>query len=265
LLLILAVFGGRAWASSGSQVDTNNIYPNAGCVVFVPPPELSPPFVYFSGTLIHPRVVLTAAHTATILVNIPAVIPNLRISFGANALEPRTWHEIETAFVHPNYNPIAYSSEQSHDVGLVILKEPIYNLPPAKLPSAGLLNELKKAMMLREPGQGGVPFLAAGYGSTLTWPPPVITGGDGWRRFVDSEYLQVLPAYLLLLANPATGNGGVLPGDSGGPTFWTEPDGTRVVVGVNSMYCGLGTTWAARVDVPEVLDFINSVIQGLEP
>ena len=121
-----------------------------------------------------------------------------------------------------------------NDVGVVILKEPTYDLPLAKLPSPGLLDELKKAKLLRQPGQGGVIFRVVGYGSTLGWPPPVSTPGDGPRRFADSEYLNVLPGWLLLQQNPATGNGGTGWGDSGGPVFWTEPDGTRTLVGICS-------------------------------
>jgi len=36
LLLISAVLGGRAWAITGGQVDTNNIYSNVGAMVYAP-------------------------------------------------------------------------------------------------------------------------------------------------------------------------------------------------------------------------------------
>jgi hypothetical protein len=232
----------------------------------VPPPELSPPFVYFSGTLIHPRVLLTAGHTADILQEIPAVIPNVRVSFGADALDPSTWHEIETAFAHPNYTPRANASAFGNDVGVIILKEPVYDVPLARLPYAGLLDDLKKAGLLREPGEGPVPFRVVGYGMNMEWPPAVFIPTDGWRRFTDSDCVNVLPAWLHLLQNPAAGNGGILWGDSGGPAFWIAPDGTRTVVAVNSWITSPeGTSFHWRVDLPETLDFIDWVINTVLP
>ncbi len=270
LLLISAVFGGRAWAITGGQVDQNDTYANVGAFVPVPP-DGSPPFVAFSGTLIHPRVLLTAGHCTDILVQNPSAIPLCRVSFGTYALDPTSWREIETVITHPNYTPLTPNGNARptlNDVGVVILKEPIYDVPLAKLPYAGLFDDLNRAGLLREPGQGGVPFRVVGYGSTLQRNPPVIGDlGDGWRRFADSEYLNVLPGWLLLQQNFSTGNGGTGYGDSGGPVFWIEPEGTRVVVGITSwgdVNCvAMNFYW--RADIPATLDFINSVIQGLEP
>jgi len=265
LLLISAAFNHRAWAITGGEVDQNNAFPNVGAVVALPP-DGSGPTVMASGTLIHPRVLLTAGHVSIFMEQNPWTIPLTGVSFGTYALNPATWHEVEAAITHPNYkyNPSGPCSQFANDVGVIILKEPIYDVPLAKLPCAGLLDDLKKAKVLREPGQGGVPFRAVGYGSTLEWPPKVLTPGDGWRRFADSKYLNVLPGWLHLLQNPATGNGGVAPGDSGGPVFCSEPDGTRVLVAVTSWgeWVAMGFYW--RVDLLETLDFIDQVIRGLE-
>jgi Trypsin len=268
LLLITGSVGGRAWAITGGQTDTNNTYSNVGAFVPVPP-DGSPPFVAFSGTLIHPRVMLTAGHCSDILVQNPSAIPLCRVSFGKCALDPTTWREIEAVITHPNYTPLTPNGNARptvNDVGVIILKEPIYDVPLASLPVAGFVDDLNKAKLLRQPGQGGVPFRVAGYGSTLEWPPPVIPPIDGWRRFADSEYLNILPEWLLL-HNAATGSGGTGYGDSGGPAFWIAPDGTRVLVGITSWgdpnLLNIGFYW--RVDVPETLDFINWVIHTAVP
>jgi secreted trypsin-like serine protease len=66
--------------------------------------------------------------------------------------------------------------------------------------------------------------------------------------------------------NQATDDGGTCGGDSGGPAFWTEPDGNEILVGITSWgdpYC-ISTGFNYRVDIPETLDFINSVIDSLE-
>ena len=68
------------------------------------------------------------------------------------------------------------------------------------------------------------------------------------------------------ILRPVHSNGGVSWGYSGGPAFWIAPDGTRTLVAVTSWSASsLGTSFYWRVDLPETQDFINSVIQGLEP
>jgi len=265
LLLLSAVFGGRAWAITGGEVDQTNAYPNVGAVVGLPP-DGSGPTVMASGTLIHPRVLLTAGHVSLFMEQNPWTIPLTGVSFGTYALTPATWHEVEAAITHPNYNPIAYCSQFANDVGVIILKDAVTNVPLATLPYAGFLDDLKKAKLLRQPGQGGVPFKVVGYGSTLEWPPPVTAPGDGWRRFADSDYLNVLPGWLNLLQNPATGNGGTAPGDSGGPVFWTDPDtGQQVLVGITSWGgSSVGNSFHQRIDTVESLTFIQDVIDSLE-
>ncbi|MBP7934261.1 MAG: trypsin-like serine protease [Phycisphaerae bacterium] len=263
VLLVSAAFSGPAWAITGGEVDQNNTYRNVGAMVYAPPG--SEPIVAHSGTLIHPRVVLTAGHCTIYSQQHPELTPDCYFSFGKNAFDPSTWLEIEAFITYPNYEPIPEQSP--HDVGVIILKEPICNVPLANLPYAGFLDDLKKAKLLRQPDQGGAPFTVAGYGSTLDRPPPVITAGDGWRRFADSDYLALLPGWLLAQQNFATGNGGTGFGDSGGPAFWIEPDGTRVLVGITSWgdpnCVAMNFYW--RVDIPETLDFIDWVINTVLP
>ena len=265
LLLISAGFTGPAWAITGGEVDEQNTYSNVGALVWLPP-DGSGPVVAGSGTLIHPRVFLTAGHIAIFGEENPWAIPLTFVSFGTDAFDPSTWHEVEAAITHPEYkyNRTGPCGQFANDVGVIILKEPIYDVPLATLPDEGFLDDLMTAGLLRQPGQGGVPFRVVGYGSTLDWSPKVITPGDGWRRFADSEYLNLLAGWLHLLQNPATENGGTALGDSGGPAFWIEPDGTRVLVAVTSWGepAAMGFYW--RVDIPETLDFIEWVIDSLE-
>ena len=267
-IVMLGLFVPQALAITGGEVDKSNTYSNVGALVGVPP-DGSPPFVAFSGTLIHPRVLLTAGHSAEFLVQNPWAIPLSRVSFGTDAFDPNTWHEVEAAITHPDYqsNPM-WNNPHANDVGVVILKKPVNTrkVPLATLPYKGFLDDLKAAGLLREPGQGGTRFTVAGYGTTFDWPPPTDIPADGLRRFAQTEYLDLTQSWLFTLMNPATGNGGTGYGDSGGPTFWVAPNGTLVLVALTSRgnpEC-MATNIAWRVDIPETLDFIDWVIKEVK-
>jgi hypothetical protein len=257
-----ALFAQQALAITGGQVDEDNIYSNVGCL-FVPGDSEFPPWVSASGTLIHPRVLLTAGHVTAFFDEHYLAAPYFRVTFGNNINEPAAWYEIETWITHPDYRDIGMNNPKSNDVGVIILKQPVINVTPAQLPPyAGFLDDLKAWRLLREPGQGGAPLTVAGYGSTLDWPPPESIPGDGLRRFVQTECLGLTQSWLFTLMNPATGNGAGGYGDSGGPNFWVQPDGTLILVAITSRgdpnLVATNITW--RADIPETLDFINQVL-----
>jgi hypothetical protein len=100
-----------------------------------------------------------------------------------------------------------------------------------------------------------------GYGDTLLFPPPTPVLRDGLRRFGTQAFLSLqspLP-WLLLYQNPATETGGIGAGDSGGPVFWIDEDGTRILVALSSRGAAPGPALAYRLDIPQVIDFIEFV------
>ncbi len=273
-IVALGLFVPQALAITGGVVDVNNDYSNVGAVVVVhaPFPDVPLPEVAGTGTLIHPRVLLTAGHVTAFFEAFWAQgigSPNdLRVSFGVNAYDPKTWLEIEDVITHPGFHDVNPNQLANppflNDVGVVILKKPVKHVPLAALPTAGLLDELKAAGLLREPAQGGTKFTVVGYGTTLDSPPPQLIDPDGLRRVAASEYQALREGWLYLNQNFATGNGGTGYGDSGGPTFWKDPaTGDDILVSVTSRgdpeTVATGVTW--RVDIPETLDFIDWVIE----
>ena len=80
------------------------------------------------------------------------------------------------------------------------------------------------------------------------------------RRRSVSEFSNLRSQWLQMSQNqaPGNGNGGTCYGDSGGPNFWVEDDGTEVLVSVTSwgdVPC-VATNITQRVDSPSVVSYL---------
>jgi hypothetical protein len=214
-----------------------------------------------SGTLIHPRIFLTAGHCTEGLEETP---DEVWVSFNPNGLDLTELLDVEEVVTHPDYywGPMS----NPHDVGALILAEPVTDIEPANLPPLGFLDELKAEGLLKSRGaKERAKFTMVGYGATLYFPPPEIVYEDQ-RQFALSEYRTLLKSWLRVSQNQATDDGGTCYGDSGGPAFWTEADGTEILVGVTSWGDSpcVSSGFNYRVDIPETLDFIDDLIAGLD-
>jgi len=263
LFLLLVAAARPCAAITNGEVDEHNLFPEVGAFLLIHPPidqpDLPVPRIFGSGTLIGSRLILTAGHvTEAIEFNVAMgrLEPDdFRISFGANAFDPATWLEIDSVVTHPEF---AFKEPDWHDVGVAILKEPVLDVEPVTLATEGFLEKLSSAGALNS---SHTTFTVVGYGDTLLFPPPTTVLRDGLRRFGSQVFLSLqgpLP-WLLLYQNPATGDGGIGAGDSGGPVFWIGDDGTRVLVALNSRGAAPGPALAYRLDVPQALDFIDFV------
>ncbi len=212
-----------------------------------------------SGTLVHERVFLTASHCTEGLTEIE--LANLYVNFDPDAMNDTNLYMVETAVTHPEFN---WGSSDPHDIAVLILVDPVEDIEPAQLPPANFLDELKAAGLLRNKADGAL-FTLVGYGGTLAWPPPEITYDDQ-RQLAYSEYKSLTPVWLHMSQSLNQDNGGTCFGDSGGPAFWTNEDGSEVLVGVTSWgdaQC-VATSFNYRVDLQGSLDFIAGVIDSLE-
>lgn len=264
-----------ALAILGGELDGNQ-HPNVGTFVQIRTndPSLTVPRVRGSGVLIHPRVVATAAHLVT---RIWGLREDLVFSFGTNALDPASWLEIETAIIHPKYlewvnantgvpTDVGLGALPDYaDIALVILKEPVRGLTPASLAPEGFLDFLDGLGALGDARQGAK-LTVVGYGDHGDAPDKFLPK-DGLRRVAQSEFMFLQPRWLFLDQNAAHGNGGTAEGDSGGPTFWVDPEtGKEILVSLTSRgdLVGVAIGISYRTDTAEALDFIDFVVAIVE-
>jgi V8-like Glu-specific endopeptidase len=154
-----------------------------------------------TGTLIAPRVFLTAEHCDEGVGRV-AVTFDSSYDAATGTTYWGTWHG------NPNYNQ-AQSDPQ--DIAVVVLDRAVKGIVPARLPAAGSLDSL----------DGTAQFTSVGYGAQA------VTNGPGGKTFhyADVRYVStgtlnsLTPAWLRISQNPSTGNGGTCYGDSGGPNF----------------------------------------------
>jgi secreted trypsin-like serine protease len=210
-----------------------------------------------SGTLIAPKIVLTAGHCA----GEPGEFSGIRIytesnvddgnnNFpfaGPNSVEAVSWK------AHPQYTSAAFFV---HDVGVITLKKAV-NLAASqygKLPTVNQLDALQPS--------SSTTFTSVGYGVQRI--NPVFIQQDLIRMSANPHLVQInTPGFTgdfsLLLSNNAS-TGGTCFGDSGGPNYLGS---SNVIAGVTSFglngTCG-GTGGVFRLDRQNVLDFVNSFL-----
>jgi len=260
--LLLVFFVGVIPASAITWGEPDTAHTNVGAMV-ADWPDYGP-YQVCSGTLIHPQVFLTAGHCTVGWDDYG--VERFWVNFDAYALNEDTLLEVETVITHPEYG---WGAPDPHDVGLLILKEPVKTkgkkgIQPAELPDEGFLDALKEQSVLSD-GPDKPPFTVVGYGGSLSWPPPEITYEDE-RQVAFSEYRALSGPWLHLSQNSKLDNGGTCFGDSGGPTFYEDEEGNETLVGITSWgdaQC-VATGFYYRVDIPQTLDFVNSVIAELE-
>jgi hypothetical protein len=142
----------------------------------------------------------------------------------------------------------------THDVAVITLNAPV-NLPVyAVLPTPGLVDTLAMKTSVDIVGYGVQGFVRGG-----GQPQEIFTAV---RFFAPSQLVQsnnrASGEFIKLTANPSQGTGGVCFGDSGGPDVL---GGTDIVLAVNSFVTNgncSGVTYSQRVDLTDILTFINS-------
>jgi hypothetical protein len=214
LIASLAASASPAWAITYGTPD-GNTHPEVGALI-ADHAYSDGTWAYCSGTLVSPTVFVTAAHCGD-----PGQT-TARVSFSSRY---RDGDQVYTGryVADPLYNN---AQSDPHDLAVVVFSKAIASITPARLPSVGLLDQLKASGALRS-----ATFTSAGYGSYQPLPAP---GGftyvyDDMRQQVSGSFDSLTGAWLRLSQNPATGDGGTCYGDSGGPNFLGDASSNLLV------------------------------------
>jgi hypothetical protein len=255
---------GQALAITYGQADIENQFANAG-VIWLPDPR-GGMMQWCSGVLIGEREFLTAGHCTFFVNNYLQAgyfsLEDVKVSFDPlGGTDPAGFWDVEVLITHPD---LKFAQAQMYDdFGIVILKQKP-GITPAQLAPLGYLDQLKAKGSLVQ-GNQRAEFTVVGYGVHLSWPPPALyddVPGPTGRYFTDTQYQSLTSKWLHYNQNPKVGTGGICFCDSGGPTFWTDSDGNRILVAINSWVGAVNCNangYSYRVDLPEIHDFIQTI------
>jgi secreted trypsin-like serine protease len=267
ITLLLVIIMSLAVVTTASAITwgepDNGEHPNVGTLLFV---QNGVGYYSCTGTMIAPRVMLTAGHCVEGNDQINDVT---YVRFEEDALSGRVnydttldwlneeWMAVETVIPHPQYSDFA-EFPQTYDVGVVILAESYYPANGfATLPSIGFLEEVR--------GRDRLNFEAVGYGRQGTLAPFQMSL---YARYKGDVALLEVSSWInggqsaKFSNNPGIG-GGTCYGDSGGPTFFGD---TNMTVAVTSFgvakngHC-VGNDFNFRLDTPVAQDFLNWVME----
>lgn len=252
--IIALVVGAAIPASAITYGEPDNgWHPNVGAMMWDWDPDHDGVEQWCSGSLIESKIFLTASHCT---VDPEAEGASVFVSFDDELEEPVKLLKVRTIYTNPNFNQ---AQSDPGDVAVLELAKPV-NLTPARLPTEGLLDEMRAAGTLQETS-----FTAVGYGVT----EPAIGGGpptfpDPFRRMMSvSSFNALNDAWLRLSQNNATDDGGTCFGDSGGPNFiGAGEDETDVIASITvtgDAMC-LATNDTFRMDIPSVRAFLDDFV-----
>jgi hypothetical protein len=196
-VFVLALAGGAGAVVYGEPDGEG--HPNVGALL-APQAYSDGTWVTCSGTLIAPKVFLTAAHCDWGLDRMAVTFASTYVA-GKSKVYWGAWHA----------DPL-YSGAQGdpHDIAVVVLdKGP--GVAPAQLPPAGSLANL--------PSNQG--FTSVGYGaqSVTIDHGPTFHYADVRYVATSNTLFAINNAWLRISMNPTLGDGGTCYGDSGGPNF----------------------------------------------
>jgi secreted trypsin-like serine protease len=248
--IVLAALGiaGTAIGITYGQPD-NGRHPNVAAIVRLRTSD-NQFRILCTGSLVTPRYVLTASHCTSFVESLGQT--DIWVTFDEHfSQSSKLIHG--TMITNPLFNRTQSDPE---DIALIRLDQPVTGVEPVQLPTAGLLDQMKKAGTLR-----GTQFTSVGYGIQQPQPAP---GGivhefpmERWRSVGTFTTLDTV--WLRIAQTQATGDGGTCNGDSGGPQFLGESNLQTSVTITGDLQC-FATNVDYRLDTPQARAFLRQYI-----
>ncbi len=201
-----------------------------------------------TGTLVGPRVVITAAHCF----HLGCIGPRGEVYLGLNSNDPSSGRVVKCKCVpHPEYNGVT----SAHDIAVLILDDAVMDVEPCAIASCDQIDE---AFFLRLAGFGLTE--TAGFGRKMM-VEVVVASNDCGSDVHQSTFGCIADREIV-----AGGNGlDSCNGDSGGPAY-VDVDGTFLLAGAtsraaanSSQSCGDGGLYV-RID--KEVGWIESVLKA---
>jgi trypsin len=205
------------------------------------------------GTVVAPRLVLTAAHCALTGTGRVAVASSFAVLTGVGNLKEATAEHasrVSQVLVFPGYRPTRFLN----DAALLVLTEPV------GAPALPLATPADAPLIAR-----GAPVAVAGWGLTDVEPPrppavlreaqSVVQSAQPCQRSLRRVLAVYSPASQICVKSPPGAGASLCDGDSGGPGIARRPDGTPVQIGVISLKGSLD----CNPRTPQVLARVDQV------
>ena len=252
-LILAGVFAAALVAAGSASAITNgqrdgSDHPNVGAMMaFDDPSAPNTLQEVCSGTLVAPRVFLTAAHCTDYLLH-DLGTTDVWVTFNTNSA---TGPYIHGSMVQdPLYN--GKPAQNGHDIAVILL-DSAPGVTPAQLPPVGLFDAMKANKTLTQSSA----FTAVGFGDGNRQngggPPGFYF--DGYRWAATSFYNSLQDSWLRLTQNGSVGAGGTCFGDSGGPNFLGTSNTIAAITISGDSVCQ-STNVDLRVDTQSAQDFL---------
>jgi secreted trypsin-like serine protease len=230
---------GTAGAITNGEAD-NGRHPYVGMIGFIVDGKNAH---LCSGTLVAPRVVLTAGHCTS---GAEAAV----VWFNEQALSTQP-SGFGFPVTHPDFSP-TLDVPNTGDIGVVLLAAPVHMAQYGQLPKAGFLDTFKSRK-----GRQDLGVTIVGYGLEAVKPEPVFNA----RRMMGTAQIRNLNSnnvrdYGLQTSNSPGLGSGTCEGDSGGPILYGD---SNVVIGVNSWAQNpncIGNDFSYRTDTASARGFL---------